>query len=581
MTDHPVQVPPVGPQDRAEIVERLYDVALDPIRLEDLVDAWEGHVGPTRTHDTQRFEDAEILSHLDRAKVFLDRFEATREDSVYRSVLQDIPRSAAFLADDGPQIAAFNRAAETAFSLKDGARLTDLPFEGDELDRLRDAVLRTIHKAHDGAAVETLRLRSRITGSAVILRIGRIEGESRRPLALVISTEMVWPDGFETLVQSTFGLTGAEVEIVRAITVGLPVKSIAESRGRSAETVRTQLRSILAKTETHSQSELVRVVLGMMDVARMPKGGAGGIRARGGLADIPFQTFTGPGGRRLDFIEFGDPAGRPVLYLPIDYMMIRWPATAERSATRRGLRVLVLVRAGYGHSAHHRPGVDYARATAEDYAALLDHLSVRRSAVLCLGADIEYAMRLSQLRPDLISGIVGCGARLPTQTPAQYQRMGKWHRFILANARHAPRILPFLVQAGYAFARRVGKEKFLMAVNATSPADIETFSRAEVREAILMGSEVSLSDKFSAHEAFTREVIASETDWTDIVMNQTGPCLLVMGDQDPQAPLQTSIEMRNTFAHLKIEIWPGNGQLIFFAEWPRVLDVLEDFLPKS
>lgn len=581
MTDPAPLPPPVGAQDRAKIVERLYDVALDPIRLEELLDAWEDRVGPTRTHETQRFEDPEIEAHLDRAKVFLDRFEATRDDQIYRSVLQDIPRSAAFLADGSPRIAAFNRPAEVAFSLTDGATTADLPFEPEDLDRLRDAVLRTLHKGHDGETVETLRLRSRITGSPVILRIGRIEGEHSRPLALVLSTELVWPEGLESLVQTTFGLTGAEVEIVRGIALGLPVKSIAAARGRSAETVRTQLRSILAKTETHSQSELVRVVLGMMDVAQMPKGGTGGVQARGGLQDIAFQSFTGPGGRRLDFIEFGQPSGRPVLYMPIDYMMIRWPATAERTAARSGLRVIVLVRAGFGHSAQQPPGVDYARATAEDYAALMDHLGLRSAAVLSLGADVEYGMVLAKLRPGLISGIVGCGARLPTQTAAQYQRMGKWHRFILANARHAPRILPFLVQAGYAFARRVGKEKFLQSVNATSPADLETFARAEVREAILTGSEVSLSDRFSAHEAFSREVIASESDWSDLVRAHTGPCVLIMGDQDPQAPLQTTLEMRDSFAHLDIQVWPGNGQLVFFAEWPRVLEVLEDFLPKS
>jgi pimeloyl-ACP methyl ester carboxylesterase/DNA-binding CsgD family transcriptional regulator len=570
----------VKPQDRAEIVERLYDVALDPIRLEELLDTWEESVGPTRQDDAARFDDPEIESHLNRASVFLDRFEATRSDAIYRSVLEDIPRSAAFLADQSNRIAAFNRPAEVAFGLGDGAMLQDLPFEADDLPPLKQAILRAL-SAPALQPVETLRLRSKITGSPVVLRVGRIEGERAHPFALVISTELVWPEGFEVLVAETFSLTGAEVEIVRSITLGIPVKKIAEMRHRSEDTVRTQLRSILGKTETHSQSELVRVVLGLADVAKMPSGGSGGVRARNGLQEVPFRSFKGPGHRRLDYIEFGDPLGRPVLYMPIDYMMIRWPATAERAARQRGLRVIALVRAGYGHSEHHPKGVEYATATAEDYAALLGHLGIRQAAVLCLGADIEYAMRLSQLRPGLITGILGCGARLPTQTPDQYKSMGKWHRFILANARYAPRILPFLVQAGYAFARRVGKEKFLMSVNATSRADIEVFSRPEVREAILVGSEVTLSEKFSAHEAFTREVMASEADWSEIVRKLSVPNLLLVGDQDPQVPVQTALEMRVSFPNLDIRIWPESGQLLFFGEWPRVLDHLEEFLPKS
>jgi hypothetical protein len=47
--------------------------------------------------------------------------------------------------------------------------------------------------------------------------------------------------------------------------------------------------------------------------------------------------------------------------------------------------------------------------------------------------------------------------------------MDKWQRFILANARYAPKVLPFLVQAGFSLARRLGKEKFFTQVNGGSP----------------------------------------------------------------------------------------------------------------
>ena len=65
----------------------------------------------------------------------------------------------------------------------------------------------------------------------------------KRPMyPLIMSTELVWPAGFEMMVQEAFVLTAAEVEIVRGITLGLPVKDIAAARGRAAETVSTQLR---------------------------------------------------------------------------------------------------------------------------------------------------------------------------------------------------------------------------------------------------------------------------------------------------------------------------------------------------
>ena len=581
-------VPPAGRAHlidsayRAEIVDRLYDVAVDPIRLADLMAVWEVAQAPTRTglvESAVELDDEEIEAHLRRATVFLERFEATRGEAVYRSVLEDIPRSAAFLSDGGAGIAAFNRPAAVAFGLKDGAHLADLPFDPEDISLLRGV----IYKVATGQAerVVTLRIRSSITGSPVIVRIGPIASDNDKPLALVMSTELVWPEGFEVTVQEAFGLTVAEVEIVQGMTLGLPIKDIAESRGRSAETVRTQVRSILAKTETHSQSELIRVVLGLMDVAFMPTEGAGPVPTRAGaLEQLSFQQTTGADGRRLEWIEFGSPSGAPCLFMHLDYGFIRWPATAERAARLRGIRVIVPVRGGYGRSELHPRGADHLQGVTQDYLTVLDRLGVRRAAVIAMGADLRFALNLSLKRPGMVTGILGCAAQLPLRTAAQYDRMDKWQRFILANARYAPKVLPFLVQAGFSLARRLGKEKFFAQVNGGSKADMEAFAIPEIREAVLAGSEVSLGAKILAHEAFTRECIGSEKDWSDLVRAVTVPVQLLQGDQDPQTPVQTIKELMQDYPHLDISFVPNTGQLLFFAQWPMVLDALQKYLPR-
>jgi pimeloyl-ACP methyl ester carboxylesterase len=211
---------------------------------------------------------------------------------------------------------------------------------------------------------------------------------------------------------------------------------------------------------------------------------------------------------------------------------------------------------------------------------VLDHLGVRRCAVLAMGADMRFALNLSLRREGLVAAILGCAAQLPLRTAAQYERMDKWQRFILANARYAPKILPFLVQAGFSLARKLGKEKFFAQVNAGSAADLETFARAEVREALLAGSEISLGVKILAHEAFTRECIGSEKDWSHLVRAVTVPVVMLQGDQDPQTPVQTIVELAPEYPHLEISFLPNTGQLLFFAEWPLVLDRLERFLPR-
>ncbi len=266
-----------------------------------------------------------------------------------------------------------------------------MPFDVDDIETLSRVVRKVA--SGKGERVVTLRIRSLLTEGPVIVRVSPVESKEQPHLALVLSTELVWPEGFEETVQDAFELTATEVEVVRGLTLGQPLKVIAEARGRSVETLRSQLRSILAKTETHSQSELVRVVLGLMDVALIPSGAPlPSLRGNGALQDLPFQFLNLPDGRRLEWIEFGAPAGMPCLYMHLDYGLIRWPAAAEASARKRGLRVIVPVRAGYGGSSLHPKGVDHLEGVTNDYLAVLDHLMVTRCAIVALGADLRFAL---------------------------------------------------------------------------------------------------------------------------------------------------------------------------------------------
>jgi hypothetical protein len=110
-----------------------------------------------------------------------------------------------------------------------------------------------------------------------------------------------------------------------------------------------------------------------------------------------------------------------------------------------------------------------------------------------------------------------------------------------------------------------------------------TFNNIEVFEALVVGSEVCLSDTHSAHDAFSREVISAETnDWTPsvIAMKDKVPFVMMNGLQDPQVPPETLAEHRNDFPWITFDVFPDAGQLLFFAKWPHVLDRLTPFLKK-
>lgn len=564
-------------EHKAEIVDRIYDVAVDPVRLEDLLDVWEDRAAPLRAGlgpEVTTLDDPDIGPHLERAWVFLDRYQPTDPRGRFRSVLDELPRTAAFVADGGATITACNRAARSALGIADGGPITALPFDPEDVATLR-AVIR---KVAGGRAekVMTLRIRSVLTGQVAIVRVGPVEQGDGPPLALVMSSDLVWPQGFEATVQEAFGLTGAEVEIVRALVLGQPLKDIAEARARSLETVRTQVRSILAKTETHGQPELVRVVLGLMDVTLVPGARSDRDEPTAGITPLVPQFLHVQAGRRLEWIEFGAPDGIPVLYMPLDYGLVRWPARAERAARARGLRVVVPFRAWYGGTAPLPRGVTHLDGVTSDYIRVMDHLGLRHALALTQGADLRFALNLSLQRPDLIRGIVGCAAQLPLRTPAQYERMDKWQRFVLANARYAPKVLPFIVKAGFSLARRLGPEAFFRKVNSGSAADMAAFDDPEIRAAVLAGAaQTLLMPGGTGPEAFAQEALGSERDWSAVVRAARVPVRLLQADQDPQTPVQTVRELMADFPHLEVRFLDFTGQLLLFARWSEVLDEIE------
>lgn len=90
------------------------------------------------------------------------------------------------------------------------------------------------------------------------------------PAALVFlrDSETVRPTAPEAL-RSLFGLTPAEAELAARLADGESIEAIAQARDTSLNTVRAQLKSLMSKTGTRRQSELI--VLMTRSVARMQK----------------------------------------------------------------------------------------------------------------------------------------------------------------------------------------------------------------------------------------------------------------------------------------------------------------------
>ena len=86
-------------------------------------------------------------------------------------------------------------------------------------------------------------------------------------IVLILDPEECPKPKTETLRQ-LFGLTCAEVHVATELMCGATLEEIAERRGVSAGTVRAQMKSVLAKTETTRQADLVGLLTRLAVLSR-------------------------------------------------------------------------------------------------------------------------------------------------------------------------------------------------------------------------------------------------------------------------------------------------------------------------
>ncbi len=83
-----------------------------------------------------------------------------------------------------------------------------------------------------------------------------------RPMAVVFITDPERRSQAPAeVLQTLFGLTAAEARVLEQLVLGLSLAEIAAVLGKGEETIRSQLKSILHKTATHRQADLIALVM--------------------------------------------------------------------------------------------------------------------------------------------------------------------------------------------------------------------------------------------------------------------------------------------------------------------------------
>jgi pimeloyl-ACP methyl ester carboxylesterase/DNA-binding CsgD family transcriptional regulator len=559
-----------APDRSSDLVERLYETSVEPERLAALIEDWDRRIAvadPTGVTRLDLFGDHTFARHVERALDILERLNAAelqRADELLGGL-----RSAAMVLTQRGVVVATNGPAHVVFGLFPSANIRNMPFPEPELAELADRVAAVVASGLD----EIVQLRRPGLERAVVVHLKPIGGQHGSRQVLAVTSEQVWTDEVSAVLVRAFGLTPAELAVLRQLTAGDTVAAIAQATRRREGTIRSQLHTLLVKTGGRTQAELVRIATLLLN--SVPCGVEPSRPALFRPSGRRHRLMHLPDGRRMDVVTYGAPAGRPLVWLMSTLGMHLMPVAAENDLARRNIRVLVPVRAGYGVSDPAPPGRDPFELAVEDTRELMRRLGVASLPVVAPTDDIRLALMLAHAEPARIGQIIGLGSGFPILTTAQYQRMHAVGRFFRACARYTPATLPFITKAFRAIMTRYGIEGYYRATLRAIPGDSRAFAKREIADAVAAGFAYTFGTSVASEAAFCAELVRFHQDWPPRLGDVACPVTLIHGEQDGNAPFETAREYCAMYPKWRYIGFPDEGQLVALARWPEVFDIVE------
>lgn len=577
--------------DADRIVDQLYDIALDPNTLDTFIGAWndaglDADAARKTIKSIDAFDQA-YVAHLERADTFLSRGSDADKGPDLADIMAPFDSLAAFIVDQHMVVVASNEGAREAFHMTDGIALAALPWPIHVMEDLEENLGDLF--ANTGRTDLMLRLDTPGQRGPALFQIRLLPDAAPSSMrhALIVTTQYHWKAALGQILEEVFDLTSAEQGVVRALVEGLDAKAIAMDRGTSEGTVRSQIKSILSKMNARSQSEVIRLVLSLRDVAQPVAGdNAAGRkiplkRPHGDWLNSeaykPLKSITLPDGRKMDYHDMGLANGAPVLFSHMGYGLARWHEPMLRLAIKNGLRVIVPIRAGYGKSDPLSFDADVLAVCRSDTRHLLEHLGIARLPFVPQGNDLLFAVDMAAHHPEMVSEIIGICARPFLQGDRHYAGMAKWHRFFLSTARHAPHLLRFTAKAAVALSKRIGPAEMFRKMNQSSVSDMAVLEDPEIVSILLANADLIAGKDTDVSQAYAMELLETEADWSHLIIRAKNvPTSFINGNDDPSTDVATIAEYRETYPWIEVEVIQDAGQMLIYKHFDMVIPKLAE-----
>jgi pimeloyl-ACP methyl ester carboxylesterase len=274
-----------------------------------------------------------------------------------------------------------------------------------------------------------------------------------------------------------------------------------------------------------------------------------------------------PDGRSLGYAEYGDPAGKPVLYFP-GAPGSRLLHPPEEPTASLGVRLIVVERPGFGLS-----DFQWGRTLLDwpaDVAAFTGALGIERFAVVGISAGGPYALACGCKIAHQVTGIALLSPVGPTDLPGSIAEMPRVRQAGATVARYAPwllRPLLWLVSNPH----RNPERFFERMTSGNAEVDLAILTRPEMK-AMVMNSYLEATR--AGMRGFAHESVILSTPWGFRPEDVSVPVTLWHGEADANVSLSAVRYLARTLPDCHVVFLPGEGHWLVLSHWEEILGQL-------
>ncbi len=561
------------------LLDRAYDTAENPHGFDDLFTSADQFFFPNSADNglagdihQAKSADSRLDTHISRVQSLIDRSEG--------EVL------------GGPRISPGSRLASLVVS-EDGQRITGNSAAAALLDcefpaSLKSLGLASITEKSLAQCLIDLR-KGHFEGSIVIpiqhightkpflakctkLQSRDADGTVTRGLSIIVN-HVEWQDDTMRFTAETFGLTPAEVALVRALLSGQSYPEAAQAMSKSPETLKAQGKAILRKTGVAQMSEFLNLMLSYAFLAEPTKH----------TADTPSAPYTmqgnhiviqGDDGRKIQVNRFGKKGGRPLLFFHGLYQGPYLTDELNRKFYAKGFDIFAPSRPGFNLTMPPENWADFNDTVTRDVETVCKHFGLSRLDFIVHHAGISFACRAAKALGDNVGSAVMIGAGVPIKD-YMLKTMHTEARVAGAAVKYAPKLLDMLLRVGMAKWRRQGAHAYLTNMFKEGAPDLETLNNPNRGPTMEKGILHMVSQ---GSQTIIHDGISAMSDWEPEYTHLPDRQLWLHGKHDPVMNYQFVIDFLAKHDKTPPFIFDDRGGDVLLGAPQEVVSKISEFL---